>query len=152
MHTMGLTMKKRTLLLLTSALALVLSSCGASDPKAFADRFTAAESKAWQTGDLHDLEAAEDPGIVFHLPGDINLTGWKAHADYITTSRPKVSNLHQEWKYITGEGNHIVLSYKSSATMDGNNVTNDDLFVLRLNNGRVAEIWANGAMTTAPAK
>jgi hypothetical protein len=84
--------------------ALFLSSCSRKDStREIADKFIAAENAAWATGNLADLEALEDPAVVYHMPG-LEMKGWKAHADYITQGRPRVSNLKQSWKYLSGEG------------------------------------------------
>ena len=138
-------------------LFLVVTSCSNSEPaspQAFAEKFTAAESKAWLTGDLSDLKAVEDTDVVFHL-GSVDLKGWSAHEDYIVKGRPTVSNLKQDWKYLSGEGNHFVLDYSASGTLLGDNktppadFTNSYLFAVRIRDNKVAEVWANGSSTTS---
>src|SRR5262245_16397637 len=105
------TMNRKTLLFVILASAALLSSCSrANSPREFADRFTAAETKAWSTGNVDDLKALEDDGVVYHLPG-LDLTGWKAHQDFIVNGRATVSDLKQDWKYLSGEGKHVVLAY-----------------------------------------
>jgi hypothetical protein len=138
--------------------AVFLSSCSQKDStRDFADKFIAAENAAWATGNLADLEAVEDPAVVYHIPG-LELKGYKAHADYITQGRPKVSNLKQTWKYLSGEGTHFALAYESSAVLKGDDkspaisASNNFLFVFRIANGRVAEVWANGSTTNAPVQ
>jgi len=150
-------MNLKTLMLATVLTVPFLSSCShETSPREFADRFIAAESKAWATGNIDDLKALEDDGVIYHLPG-LDLTGWKAHEDFIVNGRSTVSDLKQDWKYLSGEGNHIVLGYKSSAVLkgDGKNppqaTSNDYLFVLRLKDNRVAEVWANGSDKSKPA-
>ena len=124
-----------------------------SSPQQFADRFVAAETKAWITGDVGDLKNLEREDVVYHLPG-LELKGWKAHEDFILNGRGTVSDLKQNWKYLSGEGQHIVLAYGSSAVVKATDKTpaqatsNDYLFVLRLENDKVAEVWANGSTTT----
>jgi len=149
-------MNRRIFTLAGIAAALLLSSCSRQGrPQDFADRFIAAENKAWATGNVDDLKALEDSGVVYHLPGQ-DLIGWKAHEDFIVNGRPTVSNLKQDWKYLSGEGNHIVLAYTSSAVLKGTDKTppqatsNNYLFVFRLKDRKVAEVWANGSMATAP--
>jgi ketosteroid isomerase-like protein len=149
-------MNRKTFFLVTLASAMLLSSCSRQDnPREFADRFIAAETKAWSTGNVDDLKALEDDGVVYHLPG-LDLTGWKAHEDFIITNRTTVSDLKQNWKYLSGEGNHIVLAYDSSAVIKGNDKTppqatsNNYLFVLRLKDRKIVEVWANGSVMNAP--
>jgi len=124
---------------------LLPAACGRGiSPQEFADRFIAAENQAWKTGNIDDLKAIEDPAVVYHLPG-LDLSGWKAHEDFILNGRNSVVDLKQTWKFISGENNYIVLTYTSSAVRkaDGKNppqsTSNDYLFVLRLRNQRIAE-------------
>jgi ketosteroid isomerase-like protein len=138
--------------------AFFLSSCSQKDSShEIADKFIAAENAAWATGNLAELEAVEDPAVVYHIPG-LELKGYKAHADYITQGRPRVSNLKQSWKYLSGEGTHFALAYESSAILKGDDKTpaistsNNYLFVFRIANGRVAEVWANGSTTNSPGQ
>jgi ketosteroid isomerase-like protein len=138
--------------------ALFLSSCSRKDStREIADKFIAAENAAWATGNLADLEALEDPAVVYHMPG-LEMKGWKAHADYITQGRPRVSNLKQSWKYLSGEGTHFALAYESSAIFKADDkspamsTSNNFLFVVRLANGRIAEVWMNGTTANAPVQ
>ena len=151
-------MKKRTFLVLAF---LIMTSCRNNDAvepaHAFADRFIAAENKAWSTGDVGDLKALEGSGVIYHLPG-LDLTGWKAHEDYIVQGRPKIAKLKQNWKYLSGEGSHFALAYDSTATMlaDGktppSDVANNDLFFFRLKDNKIAEVWVNGSVTSSELK
>ena len=50
--------------------AFFMSSCSQKDSShEIADKFIAAENAAWATGNLADLEAVEDPAVVYHIPG-----------------------------------------------------------------------------------
>jgi ketosteroid isomerase-like protein len=149
-------MNRKFFVLASLAAALFLCSCNRQgNPREFADRFIAAESKAWSTGNVEDLKALEDDGVVYHLPG-LDLTGWKAHEDFIVNGRATVSDLKQNWKYLSGEANHIVLAYDSSAVVKATDKTpsqatsNNYLFVLRLKDRKIVEVWANGSVTNAP--
>ncbi len=152
-------MKKKLgfVLVIFTTTASLLTSRSTASPRDFADRFIAAENKAWSTGDLTDLEALESPDVVYHLPG-IELSGWKAHADYILQGRPTVSGLKQNWKYLSGEGNHLVLSYESSAVTKatddnpGMSISNNYLCVFRLENGKIVRVWMNGSTTSTPVE
>jgi len=136
--------------------SLLITACSRENsPEEFANRFIAAENHAWKTGDINDLKAIEDNDVVYHLPG-LDLKGWKAHEDFILNGRNTVMDLKQTWKYLSGENEHIVLGYTSTAILkaDGKNpaqaTSNDYLFVLRLKNQRIAEVWANGSTTNKP--
>jgi ketosteroid isomerase-like protein len=134
----------------------ILSSCTTPSPEAFANRFVQAENKAWGTGDVSDLKALESDDVVYHLPG-MDLKGWKAHEDYIKQGRESVSDLKQNWKYLSGEGNHFIMSYESSGAMRTNGTTPatsiaaNYLWVFRMSDGKIAEVWMNGSSTTTPA-
>jgi hypothetical protein len=139
-----------------AALAFLIS-CTAQSPREFADKFVAAETTAWTTGNLEALEGVEDPAVVYHMPG-LELKGWKAHADYITHGRTTVRDLKQNWKYLSGEGNHFALAYESTAFVKATDknppmsIANNYLFVVRTNNGKVVEIWMNGSTTSTEEK
>jgi ketosteroid isomerase-like protein len=157
-------MMKRILLPLV---LLVVSSCASNsgntanttpaDPRAFADKFIAAEEKAWQTGDVADLKALEDTDVVYHLAGT-DIKSWKAHEDYIVSGRKTISDLKQNWKYLSGEGNHFAMDYASSAILLGDAktppsaVSNTYLFMFRLKDNKVAEVWVNGSVTSKEIK
>jgi ketosteroid isomerase-like protein len=149
-------MNPKNLMLSMFVVSALVAACNRDNsPRQFADKFVAAESKAWSTGDVGDLKSLERDDVVYHLPG-LELKGWKAHEDFIVNGRPTVSDLKQNWKYLSGEGNHIVLAYDSSAIAKATDKTpaqttsNNYLFVLRLEDQRVAEVWANGSTTNRP--
>jgi ketosteroid isomerase-like protein len=144
-------MKKLAILITITTL---LTSCGGGSPQGFADKFIAAENKAWSTGEIEDLKALESVDVAYHLPG-AELVGWKAHEGYILQSRPTVSNLKQNWKYLSGEGNHFVLSYDSTATVAGKEgksaaAVSNFLCAFRMKDGKIAEVWMNGTTTATP--
>ncbi|UCB44026.1 MAG: nuclear transport factor 2 family protein [Dehalococcoidales bacterium] len=122
------------------------------DVKEFAEKFIKAEDEAWQNGNFNALEALEDPNVVYHsMTRGEDLVGWEAHKQLILGNRQITSELHQDWKYIAGDGNVFSLSYKSRAKYAvevpplsipaGATAVVDGLFVFRLNGGKVAEAW-----------
>jgi len=143
-----------TLAFLVTVLPL-LSSCAKTSPEAFANRFIEAENKAWGAGDVNDLKALEADDVIYHLPG-MDLKGWKAHEDYIKQGRELVSDLKQNWKYLSGEGNHFIMAYESSGVMGANGATPAASFAVnylcafRISDGKIAEVWMNGSSTTTP--
>jgi ketosteroid isomerase-like protein len=140
-----------------STFVLLLVSCAADSPVDFANRFIAAENKAWGSGDLADLKSLESENVVYHLPG-MDMTGWKAHESYIVEGRKMVSDLKQNWKYLSGEGNHFVLSYESSGIMridpaqPAVSTSVNYLCVFRIEDGKIAEVWMNGSGTNTPVE
>jgi len=125
--------------------------------KDFAEKFIKAEYEAFHKGNFNALEKLEDPNVVYHVSPLPDMVGHEAHKQDILGSKQAVSNLKQEWKYLTGEGNLFALSYKSGGrfikekpgfpTPIGKNLATDYLFVLRVKNGRIIEVWANGSTT-----
>ncbi len=128
------------------------------DIKEFALKYIEAQKKAWQ-GDFDDLESLEDPNVVFHMaPLMPDEHGWEGHKQYLINARNSVSELKQEWDYITGDGNVFAISYKvceklavANPAMNlpaGAMVTGDTIFVGHLENGKLAEMRIKGSVTT----
>jgi predicted ester cyclase len=125
--------------------------------KDFADKFIKAEDEVWKNGNIKSLEVIEDPDVVYHFFAlGQELVGFEAHKQQILDSKASYSDIQQEWKYLTGEGNLLALSYKgryiSNGKMPGmppagGKVTSDLLFLFRVNKGRIAEAWVHGSMT-----
>jgi ketosteroid isomerase-like protein len=148
-------MRRQFLALAFLAIALsTLASCTQTSPADFANRFIEAENKAWKTGDVNDLKALESDDVIYHLPG-MDLKGWKAHEDYIQQGRAMVSDLKQNWKYLSGEGNLFVLSYEASgvtranATTPASAISANYLCAFRTSDGKIAEVWMNGGTATS---
>ncbi len=126
------------------------------DIKEFADKFIRAEDDAFQRGDFTALSKLEDPNVIYHMGLLGDLVGHEAHKQDILGSRQAVSDMKQEWKYLTGEGNLFALAYKVSARITGQkpgfplpigkNLNNDYLFVIRVADGMVKEAWAGGSI------
>lgn len=151
--------KKVVLVLIACLMATTLSlvSCSGTDLEEFAEKYINAEDKAWEQGDTSDLEKLEDPNIVYHMHNlGFDLEGWDAHERIILDTRGMMSDLQQDWKYLTGEGNHFAMAYTSHSTMPGEepditlDVTNSSLFLFRIDKGRVVEVWVNGSTTMVP--
>jgi hypothetical protein len=123
--------------------------------KEFAEKFIKAEDEAWHTGNCDTLQKLEDPEVVYHIPPMPDVIGWQAHKQYILGNRQATSDLHQNWEYITGDGNVFSLSYKMRAiskgmipgTQKGKEITNDSLFVFKFKDGKIIEAWSKGSMT-----
>ena len=124
----------------------------------FAKRFIQAEDKAWQKGEFGELEKLEDPGVIYHVMAmGQDLVGFEEQKQHIASVSQGVSNLKQDWQYITGESNIFALSYKMSCKFTseipgfppptGKEMTIDSLFVFRLKDDKVAEAWSNGTIT-----
>jgi predicted ester cyclase len=127
------------------------------DIKEFAEKFAKAEDDAFQKGDFAALSKLEDPNVIYHMGPLGDIVGHEAHKKDIMGTRQACSDLKQEWKYLTGEGNLFAMDYKASARFTGEKpgfpipigkkISNAYLFVIRLNNGKISEAWAGGNMT-----
>ena len=128
------------------------------DIKEFADKFIKAHDEAMYEGIFDALEKLEDPNVVIHiLAQGQESTGWEFHKRHILNLRQALSNIQQEWKYLTSEGTLLALSYKMSGMFTGeipgmlpptgNEVTSNQLCIFRVKNGKVTEQWANGTIT-----
>jgi hypothetical protein len=126
--------------------------------KDFAEKVIKAEEEAFQKGNFEPLKALEDPNVVYHmLMGLPDMVGHEAHKQQITDSRQIHSFDKQEFKYITGEGNLFVLSYKASFRVTGEKpgykipvgkkVLDHALMVCRVKKGKLIEGWANNNLT-----
>ena len=126
--------------------------------KEFAEKFIKAQKDAWQNGNFDALEALENPDVTYHfLALNQDMSGWEGHKQYIMGARQAMSDIRQEWKYITGEGDIFALSYKSSGKITGEipgmslpigkEMHNDYIFVIQLRHGKIGEAWLNGSMT-----
>ena len=146
---------RQTLTIFAFASALMLSSCSKeSSPREFAEvhrRRTCVMARGRSRG---SGGAGGSSRRLSHARSrDERLEGWPGHC---VKDVPTVSNLKQNWKYLSGEGNLFALAYESSAIVKANetnpaiSVSNNYLFVVRLSNGKVAEVWMNGSMTNKP--
>jgi predicted ester cyclase len=121
--------------------------------KDFAERFIKAENEAFQKGNFEPLKEIEDPNVVYHMSTFGDMVGHEAHKQQIMMWPQAFSEIKQEWKYLTGEGNLFALSYKARYISKGNvpgmpsagqEASRDALFLFRLKHGKVVEVWNNG--------
>jgi predicted ester cyclase len=122
--------------------------------KDFAEKFIKAEDEAFQKGNFDQLKALEDTNVVYHMSTFGDLVGHEAHKQQIMMSPQGFSEIKQEWKYLTGEGNLFALSYKARYISKGNvpgmppagqEASRDALFLFRLKHNKVVEVWNNGS-------
>ncbi|MBN1160323.1 MAG: ester cyclase [Dehalococcoidales bacterium] len=124
--------------------------------KDFIEKFIKAEDEAWINRNFMPLAALEDPKVVYHfivLGADID--GFAAHKQQILDSLASYSDIKQDWKYLTGEGNLFALLYEahyiSNGTVPGlppagGKVDVNLMFLFRLKNEKIVEAWVNGTM------
>lgn len=122
--------------------------------KDFAEKFIKAEDEAFQKGNFETLKAIEDPNVVYHMSTFGDLIGHEGHKQNIMGWPQIASDIKQEWKYLTGEGNLFALSYKARYISKGNvpgmppagkEASRDALFLFRLKHGKIVEVWNNGS-------
>jgi predicted ester cyclase len=122
--------------------------------KDFAEKFIEAENEAFQKGNFEPLKALEDPNVVYHMSTFGDMVGHEAHKQQIMMWPQGFSEIKQEWKYLTGEGNLFALSYQAGYISKGNvpgmpppgqEASRDALFLFRVNHGKIVEVWNNGS-------
>ncbi len=125
--------------------------------KEVAETFIEAQKEAWNKGNFDKLEKIETPDVSIHFFTLIpDIVGFEAHKQYITTTRQN-NSVRQEWEYIIGDGNVCVLSLKETVKLGvespalslpaGSTIVIDALFVLRIDNNKVAEGWVKASVT-----
>jgi hypothetical protein len=127
--------------------------------KDFAEKFIKAEDEAFQKGNFELLKAVEDPSVVYHVPPLPDMVGHEAHKQDIIGTRQSSADVKQEWQYLTGDGDLLALSYKSSARLIaekpglpipvGKTISTNYLWVLRTKKGKLVEAWANGSFAVS---
>lgn len=126
------------------------------DIKEFAEKLIKAYDEALLKGNTKPLKALEDPNVVYHMGIRGDIVGSEAHEQDFLDAQIAFSDIKVEWKYLTGEGNLLALSYKgryiSSGKVPGfppagKEITSDALFLFRLEDGKIVEAWMNGYMT-----
>jgi len=125
------------------------------DTKEFAEKLIKAYDEAFK-GNTKPLKSLEDPNVVYHMGIRGDIVGPDAHEQDILGSLMAFSDIKIDWKYLTGEGNLLALSYKGRYVSNGKvpglppaggEVTSDALFLFRLKDGKIFEVWMNGYST-----
>jgi predicted ester cyclase len=126
--------------------------------KEFAEKWIKAQEEGIYKGNCDAMEKLDDPNVVYHVM-DLShgSVGWEAHKQHILGIRQMLSDIRQEWKYLTGEGNLFVLSYKMSGRFtgkipglpppNGKEVTSNEICLCRLKKGKIIEAWMYGTTT-----
>ena len=121
------------------------------DLKEFAAKYIEAVDEAFQNNNFDLLEKVEDKDVVYHTP---SLVGHEAHKQSIIESRQYISDIKQEWEYLVGDGNVFALGYKARYISTGKvpgwppageEAGRDAIFLYRLDNGKIVEVWQNGS-------
>jgi predicted ester cyclase len=124
--------------------------------KGFAEKLIQAETEALIGGNLSSLEALFDTNVITHHPPFADTVGWEATREMFEKLRRANPDIKIELKYLVGEGNLLVLSFKSRGTFTGKvegwppptgkEITEDALQLFRLENGRIAEVWTHATV------
>jgi predicted ester cyclase len=127
------------------------------DTKEFVGNLIQATEEAVIDGNVDALEKLEDPNVIYHMPGGQDRLGHEAHKQDILNFRPAVTDVKMEMKYLVGDGNVFALSLKSSGRYIseipmrpvpvGKKFSDDALFVYRLKDNKIAEVWKNASST-----
>lgn len=120
------------------------------DLKEFADKYMEAMVEAFQNNNFSALAEIEDVDVIYHTP---SLVGHEAHKQSIIESHQYISDIKQEWEYLAGDGNLFALAYKARYISrgkvpgwpsEGEEAGRDAIFLYRLENGKIVEVWQNG--------
>ena len=130
------------------------------DIKEFAEKYIRAHQEAVYKGNCDALEKLEDSNIFLYdmVQGQEPVcVGWEAHKQHVLGVWQGLSDIRQESKYLTGEGNLFAFSYKMSGIFvgeipgmpppTGKEVTSNYLCLYRVNNDKVIEGWSAGTIT-----
>lgn len=123
--------------------------------KDYADKFIAAENAAWLEGNIDALDDVDAPNVVYHLmPPASDVVGRDTHKKLIAAERKAFTNIHLEWKYLTGEGNLFAVFYFQRMMFTGKSAhrppptgkraTINEMCLCRVNDGKIAEVWFAG--------
>jgi predicted ester cyclase len=124
--------------------------------KEFADKLIKAYDEALIKGNTKPLKDLENHDVVYHMGVRGDIVGPDAHEQDILSSRSAFSEIKIDFKYLAGEGSLFVFSYKALYISNGNTtglppagkkITSDQIFVFKLKNNKISEVWANGYMT-----
>ena len=124
--------------------------------KGFSEKLINAYDEAMLKGNTKLLKELDDPKVVYHMmgmSGDIH--GAEEHEKSILTGRMGVSDIKTEMKYLTGDSDLLVFSYKAKFVSNGKfpyfppagkEFSSDELFVYKIKGGKIIEAWSNGSM------
>jgi predicted ester cyclase len=126
--------------------------------KDFADKFIKAQTEAWIKGKVDAFEELEHYDVVYHIqPMKQDRVGLEGHKQFLITVNKAFTNIQMDWKYLTGEGNLFAVSYTASGIFTGEfpgapsptgkEVTINEIFLCRLEKGKIAEAWNAGSST-----
>ena len=127
--------------------------------KEFAEKFIKAEYEAFHEGKFESLQKLEDPDVTYHqLSLGVELKGFEAHKQQISSLRQAAPGVRIEFEYVTGDGNVFSAIFKTAGARftgeapglpppTGKELTAHSLYVFRLNKGRLAEVWSIGTVT-----
>ena len=106
--------------------------------------------EAWNAGDYGNLELVFAPGCVFHTAGGPVQYGVREQIELIEGHREPFSDIHFEMRHIIDDGDHVALHMGMTAIQTGEyeghpatgqSVDVGEMLFMRLEDGKVAEIW-----------
>jgi predicted ester cyclase len=124
--------------------------------KGFAEKVVKAETECILQGNYSSLESLFSSQVIMHHTPFPDMAGWPAIKRMYERLRESTPDIHIELKYVTGEGNLLVLSYKSRGKFTGNvegyppptekEVTDDAMQIFRIENGKTIEVWIHATV------
>jgi len=128
------------------------------DIKEFAQKYIKAQTEGWLQGKVDGFDELEDSNVVYHfLPPNPDRVGLDGHKKFLEDLHNALTDTQMEWKYLTGEGNIFAVSYSARAMFTGEismfppptgkEITVNEMFVCRLEEGKIVEAWGAGSIT-----
>jgi steroid delta-isomerase-like uncharacterized protein len=106
--------------------------------------------EAWNEGNYGNLEFVFAPGCVFHTAGGPVQYGVDEQIQLIDDHRKSFSDIHFEIHHVIDDGDHIAAHVSMTGThtgeyaghpASGRSVEVGEMLFMRLESGKVAEIW-----------
>ena len=128
--------------------------------KELAEKYIAAELKAFREGNFDDLETLENPNVIYHIAEWPDIIGFEGHKQDILMRRDAVADLQIEFEYLTGDTNLFVLTLNETGTiekeMPGSELpvgakyrVDNAVLIANLSDGKTKEVWIKvGSLTT----
>jgi predicted ester cyclase len=123
------------------------------DIKEFAQKYIKAQTEAWLQGKVDGFDELENTDVVYHFqPPNPDRVGLEGHKKFFEGLRKAFTNIQIKWKYLTGEGNLFVVAYVARVMFTGGELpgfapptgkeeTIYEMFVCRLEKGKIVEVW-----------
>ena len=126
--------------------------------KEFAQKYIKAQTEAWLKGKVDAFSELEHPDVVYHFQTENqDRAGLEGHKQFLIGINKAFTNTEMNMKYLIGEGNLFAVSYSARGMFTGEfpgappptgkEATISEMFLCRLEQGKIAEVWIAGSST-----